>query len=165
MQRSPYSRSSGTAIQKRRPFGIFRVREHSVSPEALFERAKHASLAAGETIGGASARCKNSTRVCVSVWQSRNFGRFLAHKNGSRFSPTESSSRSRSKTVTQYSFRLLGIPIPVKKIRRRSDGAHVFLTKHNITLFWGKVNESCATLRTLCNFKSEKCSNCTQMAA
>ena len=44
-----------------RPFGIFRVREHSVSPEALSERAKHASLAAGETIGGASARGKNST--------------------------------------------------------------------------------------------------------
>ena len=37
------------------------MREHSVSPEALSERAKHASLAAGETIGGASARGKNST--------------------------------------------------------------------------------------------------------
>ena len=44
-----------------RPFEIFQVREHSVSPEDLSERAKHASLAAGETIGGASARGKNST--------------------------------------------------------------------------------------------------------
>ena len=51
----------GLAYRISRLFGIFRVREHSVSPEALSERAKHASLAAGETIGGASARGKNST--------------------------------------------------------------------------------------------------------
>ena len=51
----------GLAYRISRPFGIFRVREHSVSPEALSERAKHASLAAGETIGGTSARGKNST--------------------------------------------------------------------------------------------------------